>query len=129
MSDIWRAIEDQRRKLYAEFGNLLLRPYFEHLYKPLQKKDIAVCTSLFLISRLSSRSVLSKFSSSFFLDTLLQLLSLLAIIATLLHLHFSNSQILVFVDFPLRKPSFIIFLLSSSPNQIFHLVASSFRKK
>jgi hypothetical protein len=73
MSDIWRAIEDQRRKLYAKFGNLLLRPYFEHLYKPLQKKDIAVCTSLFLISRLSSRSVLSKFSSSFFLDTLLQL--------------------------------------------------------
>jgi hypothetical protein len=63
MSDIWTAIEVQRRKLYAEFGNLLLRPYFEHLYKPLQKKDIAVCTSLFLISRLVQ---ICTINSSFF---------------------------------------------------------------
>jgi hypothetical protein len=63
MSDIWTAIEVQRRKLYAEFGNLLLRPYFEHLYKPLQKKDIAVCTSLFLISPLVQ---ICTINSSFF---------------------------------------------------------------
>ena len=37
--------EEQRRYLYQQFGEGLLRPYFEHLYNPLKKTEVKVSTA------------------------------------------------------------------------------------
>jgi hypothetical protein len=40
--DIWAAVENQRFRLHNQFGEALLRPYFGHLYEPLDRKEIKV---------------------------------------------------------------------------------------
>src|SRR5699024_1139826 len=43
IANICKSVEDHREYLYRQFGDFLLRPYFEHLYKPLDAKEIKVC--------------------------------------------------------------------------------------
>ncbi|KYB25631.1 hypothetical protein TcasGA2_TC034270 [Tribolium castaneum] len=51
-NDIKDGINLQRAYLYKQFGTLVLRPYFEHLYKPLKVRDVMV-KKLLLRRRLS----------------------------------------------------------------------------
>jgi hypothetical protein len=41
-NDIWVATEGQRWFLYKQLGDVLLRPYFKHLYKPMQTIEVKV---------------------------------------------------------------------------------------
>jgi hypothetical protein len=44
--EICEMVEQQRWFLYKKFGDLLLRPYFQHLYEPLEKHSLQVFSTV-----------------------------------------------------------------------------------
>ncbi|XP_044272220.1 uncharacterized protein LOC123016069 isoform X2 [Tribolium madens] len=38
--DVWKNVEEQRWFLHKKFGDLILRPYFRHLYQPLDRRQV-----------------------------------------------------------------------------------------